>query len=104
MEKAETIENGPFKTTVSGIANYVKYWLDEYRKDPRNPEVPIKLQVVFALNSPYQVKILDGNVFARVFYERLGVNRLRNLRRRLLEIYPKGTDEYGRYETVRFEK
>jgi len=73
---------------VSGIAEYVKYYIEEYYSDPsRNePNVLKKLKVVFSSDSEYQGKVLKGNVFCTVFRQRLGKRRLETLKQLLIKI------------------
>jgi hypothetical protein len=73
--------------SVSGIAKYVKYYIEEYYSDPsRNgPEVLEKLKVVFT-NAKYHGIILKGNDFCTVFRQRLGKRRLGTLKQLLMKI------------------
>lgn len=74
--------------TVSGVAEYVKHYIEEYYNDPsRNePKVLEKLKVVFASDSEYQGTVLKGNDFRTVFRQRLGKGRLETLKQLLLKI------------------
>jgi hypothetical protein len=81
----------------SGITDYVKFWLDEHMRDPREePKVLEKLKVVFSNDSPYQIKILYGNTFGAAFRQRLGKRRLRYLAYLLSKI------DSGRYREARW--
>ena len=83
---------------VSGICEYVKFWLREYSNDPRQEAIVLeKLKVIFSDDSEYRIKILDGNNFCSTFRERLRTKWLRNLEPLLLKI-----DE-SRYSTVNFK-
>jgi len=82
----------------SGISEYVKFWLDEYSKDPRRISlVHDKLRVIFSDTSAYQIKVLDGYKFGAVFSQRLGRRRLQSLKFHL-EIINK--DRYSRIDWV----
>ena len=71
----------------AGVTKYVIYWLAEYSKDPRKePLVYGKLKIVFSVDSRYQIKVLDGNVFGSVFIQRLGKKRLEKLKYHLEKI------------------
>ena len=77
------------KPIVSEISNFVKYWLVEYGKNPQcELKVLDKLKVVFSNDSDYQIKILVGNAFGRVFLDKLGKRRMPTLKYLLMKIDP----------------
>ncbi|MDR1803297.1 MAG: hypothetical protein LBQ94_06775 [Treponema sp.] len=65
--------------TASGVAEYVKYWIDEYINDGDKAKVLEKLKAVFSPDSECQIKVLEVDTFRAVFRERLGVRRLKIL-------------------------
>ena len=77
-------------TTAGNISKYVKKRIDRFRNDPsKKDEVVNELKEVFSNDSPYRIKVLDGNEFVVVFRNILGKKRLLKLMIILNEIDPK---------------